>query len=60
MQYGSGGKDTTLGSDSIGNCELKVHMNMSLILNVYRDWVVWIYKCKSIVKGNKEIEITYR
>ena len=34
-------------------------MNMCLILNGYRDTAVWIYKHKSIVNGDKEIEITY-
>jgi hypothetical protein len=35
----------------------KVHMNMCLILNGYRDRAVWIYKYESIVNGNKETEI---
>ena len=42
----------------LGRCDKKVRMNMRLILNGYGDKAVWIYKCKSIVKGNKEREIT--
>jgi hypothetical protein len=40
IQYGSGGKVTILGGDSIVNCELKVYMNMCLILSGYRDRAV--------------------
>ena len=29
-----------LGDDSIGHCEKKAHMNMCLILNVFRDRAV--------------------
>jgi hypothetical protein len=59
IQGDSGGKVTILGGDSIGHCEKKVHMNMCLLLNGYRDRAVWIYKYKSIVNGDKEREITY-
>ena len=37
------------GGDGIGNSERKkVHMNFGLILNVYRDRAVWIYKSKAL------------
>ena len=37
----------------------KVHMNMCLILNGYRDTAVRTYKYTSNVNGTKETEITY-
>jgi hypothetical protein len=41
-----------------GHCERKVYMNMCLIVNVYRNRAVRIYKCKVIVNANEEREIT--
>jgi hypothetical protein len=48
------GKINIFGGDSSGHFEKKVHINMCLILNGYRDRAVSIYKYKSIVNGNKE------
>jgi hypothetical protein len=42
-QGGSGGKVNILGRDCISHGEEKVHMNMRLILNGYRDRVVCIW-----------------
>jgi hypothetical protein len=36
-----------------------VWMHMCLIVIGYRDRAVWMYKYRSIVNGNREIEITY-
>ena len=38
----------------------KIHINLCLILNGYRDRAVWIHRHKNIVNGSKEREITYR
>jgi len=40
IQGDSGGKVNILGGDSIGHCEIKVHINMFLFLNGYRDRAV--------------------
>jgi hypothetical protein len=40
IQGDSGGKVNVLGDDSVGNCDKKVHVNMCLILNGYRDRAV--------------------
>ena len=49
------GKVCILGGDVTGHCERnKAHMNTYLILNSYRDRIVWIYKQKSTVNCNKE------
>ena len=42
------------GGVSAGRCEKNIYMNMRRILNGYRDRVVWIYKHKNSVNGNKE------
>jgi hypothetical protein len=36
IQGDSGGKVNVLGGDSTGHCEVKVHINMFVILNGYR------------------------
>ena len=54
IQGDSGRKVSILESDSTGHCEKKVHIDMFLILNVYRETAVGIYKCKSNVNGIKE------
>jgi hypothetical protein len=46
IQGDSEGKVVILGGDSIGYCEKNVHINEGLILNGYRDIIVWIYKYK--------------
>jgi len=40
IQGDSAGKINILGGDSTGHCEIKVHINMFLILNGYRDGTV--------------------
>jgi hypothetical protein len=35
----------------------KIHINLCLILNGYRDKAVWIHRYKNIVNGSKEREI---
>jgi hypothetical protein len=42
IQGESEGTFNTSGGNSIGHCEGKVHMNVCLILNCYRDRTVWI------------------
>jgi len=45
MQGDTGGNADILEGDSIGHCVIKkVHTNMCLIVNGYRDTAVWIYK----------------
>jgi hypothetical protein len=44
----SGGKTNILGEDFIGYCEKKLYINVSLILNCYRDRAVGIYKYKNL------------
>jgi hypothetical protein len=44
IQDDSEGKFNILRGDSIGHCEKKVHMNMCVILNGYRDRAVLFYK----------------
>ena len=54
IQGDSGRKVSILEGDSTGHCEKKVQIDMLLILNVYRETAVGIYKCKSNVNGIKE------
>jgi hypothetical protein len=42
----SGGRISVLISDSSGHCEIRVHMNMCLKLDTYKDRAVWISKPK--------------
>jgi hypothetical protein len=42
IQGDSGIKDNIWGGDSVGHCEKKVHFNLCLILNVYRDKTISI------------------
>jgi hypothetical protein len=39
--------------------KIGVHMNMCSLLNGYQDRAVRVYKYKSVVNGNKGIEIPY-
>ena len=56
-QADSGRKTNILEYYSINYCEKKkVHINMCLILNGYQDRIVWIYKNKSSVNGNKKVQ----
>jgi hypothetical protein len=59
VQGVSWGNVNVLEGHSIGHCERKVHTNICLILKGYRDRVVWAYKYKSILNGNKQRDITY-
>jgi len=42
------GKVNILGGESTCSCEKKVHTNISLIMNSYRDRAVWISKINSV------------
>jgi hypothetical protein len=44
----SEGKANIFGGDTINHCDKKVHINVCLIVNGYRDTAVRIYKSKSI------------
>jgi hypothetical protein len=48
IQGDSGEKVDILGGNSIGLCEKKNRMNMSLILNYYRGRAVWISRPNSV------------
>ena len=59
-QADSGGKINILEEYIINHCKKKkVHMNMCLIQNGYKDRTVWIYKHKNSLNVTKQREITY-
>jgi hypothetical protein len=58
MQGVSREKVNVLEGDSICHCKNNFHINMYQILNGYLYRAFWIYKYKSIVTDNKEINIT--
>ena len=43
-----------MGGDIIGHCEEKVHMNICLTLNGYRDRAAGIYQYANTVNGNNK------
>ena len=48
IESDSGGKVSMFGSTNISHCGERVHMNRRLILNGYRDIVVWMSRPNSI------------
>jgi len=59
MKGDSGGNVNILGGYGVGHWEKKIHMNMRLFLNAFRDGAVWFYKYKSVANSNNEGEMIY-
>jgi hypothetical protein len=59
IQGDSRGKFSILRGDIIGHCEKRVHMNMYLIMNGYRDRAGCLCKYKSILKRNYLLSIVF-